>query len=112
VLVDGEAGEALSHYYHRVAGPFWPPERAHVENGYRDLVLPWPAVDAPALAMRADWTRDELVGYVTSWSATGALVRSRGPQPVEDLRAALARAWPGEEPREIRWPLTVKLARR
>jgi len=66
VIVDGAAGAALAHYHHVVAGPYWPPGREHVENGYRDLVMPWPPVDAPEVDMTADWTRDELLGYVSS----------------------------------------------
>jgi hypothetical protein len=62
--------------------------------------------------MTARWTREELIGYVTSWSATAVLVKEQGIGPVTALDAALARTWPDGEPREIRWPLTAKLARR
>ena len=109
VRVDGAAGEVIARYYHDDAGPFWPPGRQHVENGYRDLVWPWPAVDAPAIAMTARWTRDELLGYVTTWSATIKLVEARGPAPFDALRANLAATWPDNEPREIRWPLAIRL---
>ncbi len=112
VLVDGEPGEHLTRFYREVVAPYWPPERAHVENGYRDLVLPWPAVEAPAIAMTATWTRDELLGYVSTWSATVRLVEARGTAPIEALHAQLARTWPDGETRTIRWPLTLELARR
>jgi SAM-dependent methyltransferase len=111
-IVDGAAGAALAHYHHVVAGPYWPKGREHVENGYRDLVLPWPPVEAPPFAMTAAWTRDQLVGYVSSWSATRRLVEAQGPAPYEALRDALIAAWPDDESRAVRWPLTVKLARR
>jgi SAM-dependent methyltransferase len=111
VRVDGAAGDVIARYYHDDAGPFWPPGRRHVEDGYRALVWPWPAVDAPALEMTARWTRDELVGYVTTWSATVKLVAAKGPAPFEALRANLAAVWPDDEPRTIRWPLAIRLAR-
>lgn len=111
VDLDGDAGAIVAHYYRETLRGYWPPERRHVENGYAELAWPWPPVAAPALAMRATWTRDELLGYVTTWSATVALVDRLGPAPFESLRADIARAWPGDEPREIRWPLTLKLAR-
>lgn len=109
--VDSEAQQIVRTYYAGDADPFWPPERVHIENGYRDLVLPWPAVDAPAIDLIARWTRDELVGYLTTWSATQGLVKARGPAPFDAVTARLATAWPDNEPREIRWPLTIKLAR-
>jgi len=113
LVVDGAAGAEIDRYYHGVAGPCWPPGRHHVENGYRDLAMPWPAVDAPPIEMTAAWTRDELVGYVTSWSATARLVKAQGTGPFDAFSAALAAAWPDEgERRLVRWPLLVRLARR
>jgi SAM-dependent methyltransferase len=112
VLVDGDAGREIAHFYHQVVGPYWPEGRAHVENGYRDLAMPWPDVAAPALDMRAEWTRDELLGYVSTWSATVKLVQTVGPGPVQALHDALARVWPDDERRTIRWPLALRFARR
>jgi len=112
VQVPGTADAIVARYYRDDAGPFWPPGRHHVENGYRDLGWPWPELAAPTIAMRATWTRDELVGYVTTWSATVKLVEARGPAPFEALREHLAAVWPDGERREIRWPLAIRLARR
>ena len=111
--VEGDDANAIiQRYYRDDAGPYWPPARIHVETNYRDLHLPWPAVDAPPIAMTARWTRDELAGYRTTWSATVKLVAARGTGPLDAVAAALAAVWPDGEQREIRWPLTVKLARR
>ena len=110
--VDGAAGAIVERYYRDVVAPYWPRGREHVENGYRDLVLPWPAVPAPAIAMTATWSRDELVGYLSTWSATARLVQARGPAPFEALRTELARVWPDGEQREVRWPLALRFTRR
>jgi SAM-dependent methyltransferase len=106
-----EAGERLAAFYRDIE-PYWPNGRAHVFNHYRDLTLPWPAVEAPPVEMTARWTRDELVGYSTTWSATSRYIAARGEARVDQLRRDLTEVWPDGEPREIRWPLTVKLARR
>lgn len=115
VVVPGAAGDELARYYREVAGPYWPAARAHVENGYRDLVWPWPAIElelAAPLEMTAAWTRDELIGYVSSWSATARLVELEGRGPFEALGAALAASWPDGERRTVRWPLALRIARR
>lgn len=110
--VAGDAGRVIAHYYRDVVGPYWPPGRHHVETGYRDLVWPWPAVEAPAIDMTATWTREELLGYVTTWSATARLVDTVGPGPFETFRAQIAAVWPDEERRTVTWPLAIRLARR
>nr|HEX4315079.1 class I SAM-dependent methyltransferase [Kofleriaceae bacterium] len=113
VDADGELGE-LMHAYERDVAPWWPPERHHVDDGYRDLAWPWPAVElrrAPG-ALRESWTRDELFGYATTWSATARQRAATGDARLEQLRAELERAWPdGDARREIRWPLVVKACR-
>jgi SAM-dependent methyltransferase len=110
--VDGDAGRIIAHYYRDVVGPYWPPGRKHVENGYRDLAWPWQTVEAPPVDMTAQWTRDELVGYVTTWSATVKLVDSAGPAAFEAFRSQLATVWPEHEQRSVTWPLAIRLARR
>jgi len=108
--LDGDAGAVLAAFYADIA-PHWPGGRTHVNNRYRDLVLPWPAVEPPAIHLTARWTRDELFGYVTTWSATARLVAAGGGARLERLGRELTERWPGGEPREIRWPLTIKLTR-
>lgn len=112
LLAGGEAGAIIDRYHHGTAGPYWPANRRHVEDGYRELVMPWPSVDPPAIDMTAAWTRDELIGYVSSWSATARLVERQGPGPFEAFCAELAAVWPEGERRVVRWPLTIRLARR
>ena len=112
LVVDGDAGELVSRYYHDTVGPYWPPERRHVENGYRDLAWPWPEMPAPALDMTASWTREELVGYLSTWSATVKMIDALGTAPFEALARELAAVWPDDEKRTVRWPLTIRLAHR
>ena len=110
--LDGAAGDRMTRYYRDEVGAYWPPGRHHVENGYRDLAWPWPSVAAPAIDMAATWTRDELLGYVATWSATVKLVQIEGPARYQALCDELAAVWPDRERREIRWPLAIRLARR
>jgi SAM-dependent methyltransferase len=112
MLLDGEAGRIVERYYHDDVGEYWPSGREHVENGYRDLAWPWPAVDAPAIDMRADRTRDELMGYVATWSATVKRAEAVGTGAYGALGEKLAAVWPDGELRTICWPLAIRLARR
>jgi SAM-dependent methyltransferase len=110
-IVEVDDTPSVARFYHDTLAGFWPASRRHVENGYRDLVWPWPVVEIPPLAMRALWTRDEFFGYVTTWSALSRLVEKKGRAPVDAFASELAREWPGDDRREVRWPLTLKLAR-
>lgn len=112
--VGGQAVDALlQHFHHHTVGPFWPPERTLVENGYRDLSLPFPALPAPSFPMTTDWSLEQLLGYLATWSACARYRAERGSDPLEQIREPLMAAWgDGAVPRRLHWPLHLKAARR
>jgi SAM-dependent methyltransferase len=99
-------------YRNRLRG-YWPAERALVETGYRSLPFPFAPVEAPRVAMTAQWSRAELLGYLRTWSATERFRAARGVDPIALAEPEIAAAWPGDRERVgVRWPLTVRLGRR
>ncbi|HEX4869192.1 MAG TPA: class I SAM-dependent methyltransferase [Moraxellaceae bacterium] len=113
VRIDAALDPLLREFHQVTVGPYWPPERAHVERDYRDLPFPWPEMPFPAQEMTADWTLDELLGYLGTWSATRACREATGQDPLPALRAGLAPLWgaPGTA-RRVRWPLPIRIGRR
>ena len=111
--VHADVDVVIDRFYSKVLGPYWSPERRHVDSGYRSLPFPFDEVRAPALEMRASWTLADALGYVETWSAVRALGRARGRPPIDAFRADLARAW-GEPAlaRPIRWTLSLRVGRR
>jgi SAM-dependent methyltransferase len=104
---------ALQQFYHHVVGPYWPPERRHVDSGYRTLPFPFPELPVPSFEMQAHWTLEQLLGYVGTWSATQRCREVLGSDPVAKLREQLARHW-GEAGtvRSITWPVSLRVGRR
>src|SRR2546430_9072603 len=102
----------IDRFYSQVLGPYWPPERRHVDDGYRSLPFPFEQIQVPGLAMRASWTRSDLIGYVETWSAVWGLERAAGPAPLEAFRRELAHAWgAGAAHRPVRWTLSLRVGR-
>lgn len=111
--VNPEFDSLVYELYEGVLGPYWPPERAYVERGYRDFTFPWPDIEVPSFAMAASWPLEAMLQYLQTWSAFRRYVAEKGANPVEEIRAGLARAWGDpEKKREVRWPLVVKVARK
>jgi SAM-dependent methyltransferase len=111
--VAGEAVDALvQRFYRETVGPYWPPERSQVEDGYQSLDFPFAEFAAPRFEMNAYWPMARLLGYFRSWSATGRYVEQRGEDPVAALAVDLAEAWGDPEaPRLVTWPLAVRVGR-
>jgi SAM-dependent methyltransferase len=105
------ADAVFQDFYHSVVGPYWQPERKLVEDGYRTLPFPQPELTAPILTMELNWTLEQLIGYVRSWSATALYAQSRGSDPVPELYSGLLRSWGDPRSRQrICWPLSVRAA--
>jgi len=100
----------MDDFTREVVGPYWPRERRHVEEGYRDIVLPFPLIETPAFAMRTDWDIDAMLGYLDTWSAVQRHRARTGRNPLELLAAPLTAAWGGGSRRVI-WPLAIKAGR-
>jgi ubiquinone/menaquinone biosynthesis C-methylase UbiE len=80
--------EILVHFRRQVE-PYWPPERAILERGYRDIEFPYPAVTCPPFTMTAEWTREQVLGYFGTWSAVKEYRAALGSDPVEDVARKL-----------------------
>jgi hypothetical protein len=102
----------VDRYYADIVGPFWPPERALVESGYRTLPFPFARVPLPEFSMHADWTADELIAYLGTWSATKRFETETGRDPVSEIEDPLMNAWGSRHARRrIQWPLSFLAGR-
>ena len=102
--------QIISRYYHNVIGKYWEPERQLVEQGYRGIPFPFHEIATPEFLMEATWTFNHFLGYLNTWSATQAAIRSEGVNPLGAIRTELCEAWGHVEmERQIRWPLFVRV---
>lgn len=107
--VDAAVDALVDAFYADVIGPFWPPERRHVEQAYRTLPFPLAEVAAPPFALQNDWPPDTVLAYLGTWSAVQRYREARGADPLPALRENLRRIWPDGEPRRLRWPIHLRI---
>jgi SAM-dependent methyltransferase len=110
VSVARDIDRLVGDFSRDVVGPYWPRERRHVDEGYRDLVLPFAGIEAPAFEIKTRWNAAGLLSYLDTWSAVRRCRTRTGRDPLRLLAGPLADAW-GEGVRETRWPLTLKAGR-
>ncbi|KIE43178.1 class I SAM-dependent methyltransferase [Geobacter anodireducens] len=110
--IDADLDRIIGRFYHEVIGPYWPPERTHVDNGYRAIPFPFPEITAPPFAMEARWELEHLIGYLETWSAVREYRRRRGVDPLAALARKVRNAWGAPEvTRTIAWPLVLRVGR-
>ncbi len=103
---------AVRRLAREIVGPWWPPERRAVDQGYRSIEFPFEEVFAPTFVMEKAWTLSDLAAYLRTWSATRRYFASQGRDPVSLVEPELAAAWgnPGN-PRPVTWTLDLRVGR-
>jgi SAM-dependent methyltransferase len=92
--------------------PYWTPERVWVDEGYRSIPFPFPELPAPDFELSVPSSLAQFVGYLSTWSATKAYVKSHREDPLARFAAGFAAAWGDPAtPRTLRWKLVVRVGR-
>lgn len=103
---------AYGRLYGDIVGEYWPPERAHVEAGYRTIPMPFPALAAPSFSIEVRWDLAGYLAYLGTWSATQRYKEAKGADPLDLVRDEMARAWgDAAEARTVVFPMTVLAGR-
>ncbi len=112
VRVAPKVDAVIERYYRDIVGPYWPPERAHVDAHYQTLAFPFSEIQAPPFRMETRWTLDEFAGYLDTWSAAEEYRRAHRANPLDQIRDALAWAWGADHPtRTVVWPLYLRVGK-
>ncbi|MBX3394603.1 MAG: class I SAM-dependent methyltransferase [Phycisphaerae bacterium] len=123
--VESAIDAVVGQLYHEIVGPFWPPDRCWVDDGYRSIPFPFHESRfrdrgnkassgddsaVPTFACRESWNLAQYVGYLGSWSAVQRFVDARGYNPLDEIEADLRSAW-GEpaSPRIVEWPIHMRV---
>ena len=112
IEIEHSCNGLVSDLYSRILAPYWPAERRHVDTGYSQLPFPLSEEQTPHMSMRADWTADDLVGYLLTWSAIRVAERLGKQRDVhESLSAIHASVASSPGPISVRWPLRIRVGR-
>lgn len=107
-----EIDAKINSFYSETVGPYWPPERILIEDGYRSIAFPFRELTPPPVQMEARWNLFDLLGYLRTWSATKRFIEARGFDPVTNLSNDLLSDWGApEEEKLVRWPLSLRVGK-
>lgn len=89
-----------------ILGPFWGENARYYFSGYRELPFPFEEQNAPVFRSRIAESREELLRFLSTWSAVTKYRERHGRDPLEIIAEDLAMAWAKTEPER---PVVVPL---
>lgn len=110
--ISPEVDALVRRYHDEMVGPFWPPERKIVGRGYLELPFPFAEIEAPPFQIEVEWSLEQLLGYLRTWSARQRYLAAEETDPVDLIAPELADAWgdPAQTQRAV-WLLTTRVGR-
>ena len=104
--------EVFRRFYWEVVAPFFAPGARLVDQRYETMTLPGTPIEAPSFLVTAEWTLEQMLAYIASWSGTQRYIQERGEDPAALIAGELERLWEGRDAvRAVRWPLYVRVSR-
>jgi hypothetical protein len=98
--------EIFERFYSKTIGPYWPPERKLIDDGYRSLDIPFAEFTPLEFIIEVEWNLPRLLDYLSTWSGVKRFIQAIGTDPLSALATELAPLW-GETQRYVylKWPL-------
>jgi len=108
--LDPGLNERFQHFYTEEIGPYWPPERRMVDEGYAGLDFPFRALPAPSIDIVRQWPALAFLGYISAWSAVRRAREAGQEALLTTFSHDLLALWGDTTmPRTICWPITMRL---
>jgi SAM-dependent methyltransferase len=104
--------EPVLRRWNEFVRPYWTPERAWVDAGYRTIPFPFSELPAPRFDLTVASDLAWFLGYLGTWSATKQYAKATGVDPLDRFRPEFAAAW-GDPARvrTVRWAFHVRVGR-
>ncbi|PCJ45892.1 MAG: SAM-dependent methyltransferase [Moraxellaceae bacterium] len=108
-----EIDHLIKDFHSNILGPYWPPERKLLNDGYTEITFPYPRLATDSFSMQATWSFSQLIGYLNTWSAVKKYEEVNGTSPLSAIHAELKKCWGGaHSTRTVYWPLTIYLGKK
>lgn len=109
--IEPAVDKIILNFYNTIVGPYWDGARKLVEEEYRSIAFPFQEIETPRFDIKVTWTLGQLAGYLESWSATQKYIKVHGHNPVPDVLQELSAFWRPATPKEVKFPVFLKLGR-
>jgi len=103
----------IDHFYQEIVGPYWAPERKHVDQRYENIQLDLSLLKSSNdMFIELDWDRNQFFGYLSTWSASKTYTSKNQKNPIELIQSRIESNWGEGEIMKVRFPLFAKLYRK
>jgi len=108
---DKKVDDAVYSFYENVTKPYWNKERKYVEEKYSTVEFDYDLLPAKDFETTLNWQREDMIGYISSWSAIQKYIKINGRSPIPIIEEEIKKLWPEGEVRKVNFPIYLKLGK-
>lgn len=100
----------ILQYYQEIIGPYWAPERKHIDQNYTNIPFPFEETETYQFSIDFEWSIDYLLGYLSSWSSTQTYICQHQENPIKQVEKQFRGVW-GDGLCTVSFPILLKLGK-
>jgi ubiquinone/menaquinone biosynthesis C-methylase UbiE len=104
--INKEIDPVINHFYTETIGPYWDKERKLVDDQYKTVDFPFTKIEVPKFEFSFEWTADEFIGYVSTWSSVQKYIKVNNADPVKLIEDEVRSLWK-DRSLKVSFPLFV-----
>jgi ubiquinone/menaquinone biosynthesis C-methylase UbiE len=109
LTVDEPVDRIIRFLYESVLSGYWDPERRYVDEYYQTIPFPFKEVTVPSFKMKFEWKAENLLGFLSSWSAVQHYRSRTGRDPLELIKEDLHRVWNEGDSKAVSFPFFMRV---
>jgi ubiquinone/menaquinone biosynthesis C-methylase UbiE len=91
--VNEKVNTVISKFYTDIVGSYWDKERRYIDEEYKTIPFPFAEIKTKRFVNSYDWNFDQLIGYLSTWSAVQHYMKAKNEDPIEIIKDELKAAW-------------------
>lgn len=99
----------IKKFYTQIVGPYWDAERKYIDDRFNNVPFNFTPLPTKDFFINTEWRKDDLIGYLNSWSAVQHFSEAKKYNPVDDIIGDLNLLW--RDVKAVSFPLFLKLGR-
>jgi SAM-dependent methyltransferase len=93
--VNEKVNAVVSKFYTDIVGSYWDKERRYIDEEYKTIPFPFAEIKTEGFVNSYEWSFDQLIGYLSTWSAVQHYAAAKNEDPIEIIKDDLKTAWGG-----------------
>ena len=107
---NADLNKLMDRFYFDIVGPYWDSARKDIDTHYAHLPFPFEPLPTRSFEIEAQWTKQHILGYLSSWSAVQNYMQVHHASPLLLIQDELDQIKITEH-FPVRFPIFLRLGR-